>query len=104
MVARRLIGRDSYKNGSDKTRPQKSGNRRRIINSVQLPLESNCITVHIDNSLREQLMSDHTGDSLDAVLSAIQVATARVRRGVGLGIPQNADPVEGWIVGTVGEA
>ena len=104
LVARRLIGRDTYKNDSKDTRPRQSANRRRIINSLRFPLESDCITVSIENRLKEQLISDHTGDSLDAVLSAIQVATARARRGVGLGIPGNADPVEGWIVGTVGDA
>ena len=104
LVARRLIGRDSYKNGSNRTRAQKTRNRRRIINSLPLPLEDDGVNVQIAHSLREQLISDHTGDSLDAVLSAIQVANARARRGVGLGIPGNADPVEGWIVGTVGDA
>jgi hypothetical protein len=64
--------------------------------------EADGVTVHIANSLRKQLISDNTGDSLDAVLSAIQVANARVRRGVGLGIPKNADPVEGWILDTIG--
>ena len=104
LVARRLIGRDSYKNGSDETRPQKSGNRRRIINSFQLPLESNCITVHIDSSLREQLISDQAEIHWMLSCPRFRSQPRGLRRGVGLGIPENADPVEGWIVGTVGEA
>ena len=44
------------------------------------------------------LVSDATGDRLDAVLCAMQAAWAWQRRDDNYGLPANVDPLEGWIV------
>jgi hypothetical protein len=43
------------------------------------------------------LVSDPTGDELDALLCAIQAAWSWTQRESGFGIPSNFDSLEGWI-------
>ena len=46
-------------------------------------------------------IDDADGDSLDAVLAAVQAAWSWVRRDEDYGVPQDCDRVEGWIVDPV---
>jgi len=43
------------------------------------------------------LADDPSGDSLDALLCAIQAAWSWRQRHNGFGAPHNVDPLEGWI-------
>jgi hypothetical protein len=52
-------------------------------------------------SLRRMCVDDAEGDSIDAVLAAVQAAWSWVRRNDGYGVPQDCDLVEGWIVDPV---
>lgn len=45
------------------------------------------------------LVDDASGDALDAVLCALQAAWAQQRRERNFGLPDDVDPIEGWIVG-----
>jgi len=47
--------------------------------------------------LLDSLISDGTGDRLDAVLCAMQAAWAWQRRNDNYGLPAHVDPLEGWI-------
>jgi hypothetical protein len=44
------------------------------------------------------LVSDATGDTLDAVLCLLQTAWSHQRAESGWGFPTHVDPLEGWIV------
>jgi hypothetical protein len=48
--------------------------------------------------LKQEFIDDPMGDTLDALLCAIQAAWAYTQREHGYGIPATCDPLEGWIV------
>ena len=85
----RSVTRESYKNDSRaKQTPARAVARRRIIAALD---------ADIPRALRRAMQDDATGDTLDAVLCAVQAATAASRPRYGL--PRRTDPVEGWIIG-----
>lgn len=53
-------------------------------------------SVRVDPASLDTMIDDASGDSLDAVLCAVQAAWAAGRPDYG--IPSTADPLEGWIV------
>jgi hypothetical protein len=92
LLARSFVGRVSYKNDSKaKQTPERRRARARIVSGLKIQMES---------KIRKTLINDPTGDSLDAVLCAVQAAQATRRRGYG--IPRNVIGCEGWIVGARG--
>ena len=56
------------------------------------------VTVGMDDEVRRACVEDSDGDSLDAVLAAVQAAWAWTRRADGYGVPDDCDRLEGWIV------
>ena len=50
-------------------------------------------------AIRRSCVQDASGDSLDAVLCALQAAWGHARRGRDFGLPTGLDPLEGWIAG-----
>lgn len=101
LVARRLIGKRSYKSdergGQTKEREMA---RREIIRR----LRSNEMTewygfrVELSDEMAEGLVEDQMGDELDAVLCAVQGGWAYLQRDRGYGIPVQCEKMEGWIV------
>ena len=88
LLARSVVGRESYKNDTKaKQTPARRHARARIVASL---------SIKIKGKLKKQLVSDPSGDSLDAVLCAVQAARAVKKRGYG--IPKDAFGCEGWIV------
>lgn len=87
VFARRLIGNDGYKDGNLEESIKKQSDLRAQILSA-LP----------DVEAPPDVVVDSNGDKLDAVLCAVQAAWAWSKREENFGIPETADPLEGWIV------
>jgi len=101
LLARRYIGRRSYK--SDTRRAQtaeREAARRELLQALQseaLPRDYG-LGLAIPAGLMEEFAGDGSADRLDAMLCAIQAAWSWSRRSCGFGMPADADPGEGWIV------
>jgi hypothetical protein len=98
VLARRLIGRRSYKQDDrSKQTIDQAEARSEILEKV---LGGNLIkdfgfTIKIEMINSDD--NDATGDRLDAILCAIQAAWAWGKRDRGFGKPYSLDNVEGWI-------
>lgn len=96
----RQFTRQSYK--SDERRKQtraRRAARQRIVDGICDPEAGFGFAVDIAPLLIEDCLDDGSGDTLDAVLCALQAAWARCRPHDTFGIPGAADRAEGWIVG-----
>lgn len=91
--AHAIVARRSYKNGDDDERR----NAREAIVAALVAGVSGTPRLSIGaRTLRASLVADTSGDRLDAVLCLMQAATeARLDD---YGLPDDIDPVEGWIV------
>jgi len=100
LLARELIGRRSYK--SD-TRAMQTQARRAARIELLRRLESGesrlGLALGIEARQRDALIEDGSADRLDAVLCLMQAAWASARARWGL--PDDVDPLEGWIVSAV---
>jgi hypothetical protein len=101
LVARRWINRRVYKSDERvKQSADKAEARRCLVKgicSAELG-ERYGLKLELPTALRDALIDDAMGDSLDAVLCAIQAAWAYIQRDNGYGIPSNCNRDEGWIV------
>ena len=59
------------------------------------------VNVVVADDVARACIDDSEGDSLDAVLAAVQAAWAWDRRHDGYGVPEDCDLLEGWIVDPV---
>ena len=92
-LAHAIVARRSYKNGED-------DERRVARETIVAALASGAVgpRLVLDGAMRATLVADASGDRLDAVLCLVQAAIAsRLDR---YGLPDDVDPVEGWIVTT----
>lgn len=99
LVARSIVGRTPYK--SDDRARQSAGHRaarEAIVDAAAAGAHPLGLRARLPAALRERCVADPTGDTLDAVLCALQAAWAWQRRDAGYGLPAAIDPVEGWIV------
>ena len=99
LLARELIGRESYKS-DDRARqtPARYLARERIVHALQRGETRLGLSLDLGKDLQQVLCADASGDSLDAVLCLMQAAWGS-RRGWPLyGLPASLDPLEGWIV------
>ena len=91
-LAHALVARRSYKNSDE-------GDRRAMREAIVAGLEGGVdrfgFALACDTGLRASLIADAKGDRLDAVLCLVQAAAASGRDGYG--VPDDVDPVEGWI-------
>lgn len=98
LIARNLIGRQSYKSDEKRKQTQEMQLLRKdIISKVRSPIsgEKYGFAIEIDNLIAEEGDRDPSGDTLDAILATIQTASAS--RQSNYGIPENCDCLEGWI-------
>jgi hypothetical protein len=99
LLVRGQLGiRVSYKS-DDPARhtPARKRMRERIIDELLggRPLG---IQLRISDKLRSAAVGDGSGDLLDAMICAVQAAWGWSRRNANFGLPDEIDPLEGWIV------
>ncbi|MEO8119651.1 MAG: DUF429 domain-containing protein [Rhodoferax sp.] len=102
LLAREVLERRSYKS-DDKARqtPERLIARKDLITALEHGQTRLGLRLKLTHAQRDVLVDDASGDSLDAVLCLIQAAWAQSRRREGdtrYGLPDNMDPLEGWIV------
>jgi Protein of unknown function (DUF429) len=94
LLAHELIGRRSYKN---KDEPDRLIARKDMIEMLeQGHPERLGLRLRLTHAQRDHVTHDASGDRLDAVLCLAQAAWASTRANHGL--PEEIDPIEGWIV------
>jgi Protein of unknown function (DUF429) len=97
LLARELIGSRSYKSDDKaKQTPERLIARKDMLEALEQGKSRLGIRVAMSHAQRDALAADAGGDRLDALLCLVQAAWASTRAGHGL--PQNIDPLEGWIV------
>ena len=97
LLARELIGSRSYKSDDKaKQTPERLIARKDMLEALEQGKSRLGIRVAMSHAQRDALAADASGDRLDALLCLVQAAWASTRAGYGL--PQNIDPLEGWIV------
>lgn len=97
LLARELIGRRSYKS-DDRARqtPERLIARKDLVDALEQGRTRLGLRLKLSHAQRDSLVADASGDRLDAVLCLLQAAWAAGQPGWGL--PQDVDPLEGWIV------
>jgi hypothetical protein len=99
-VARQIVGRASYKSDDRaKQTAERLAERRRIIATLEAGGLKWLPRLKMPAKLERACLDDASGDSLDAVLCALQAAWGWQRRARNFGLPAQFDPLEGWIVG-----
>jgi hypothetical protein len=101
VVARRFLGRASYKN--DERRKQTTAHRtarERLVAGLESEalVEGYGFTVAMESEWREEFVREPAADALDSLLCAVQAAWAYTKRDENYGVPPECDPDEGWIV------
>jgi hypothetical protein len=100
LLARAVLGRQSYKSDDPKHRqdPLRQAAREALVQALEAgehPFE-----VRVDfQALRHDCIEEAGADLLDAVLCLAQAAWAWHRRDRNWGLPAVIDPIEGWILG-----
>ncbi len=77
---------------------QHTAARSTLLDTLLSPLcvDTYGFTLKLDTSVLSASLDDKSGDTLDAVLCAVQAAWASLT--TNFGIPSDCDPLEGWIV------
>ncbi len=100
FVARQIAGRASYKSDDRiKQTPERLAQRKRIVTTLERGGLDWLPQLKMPAKLRRACVDDASGDTLDAVLCALQAAWGYGRRACNYGLPASLDPLEGWIVG-----
>ena len=99
LLARELIGRASYKS-DDRARQNEARRaaRSELLARLQRGESRLGISLHVNPAHQAALVDDATGDALDALLCLAQAAWAAREGAPRYGIPEDIDPLEGWIV------
>jgi hypothetical protein len=102
LLAREVLGRRSYKS-DDRARqtPERLIARKDLLTALELGTTRLGLQLQLRESQRQALVQDAQGDRIDAVLCLLQAAWAQQCHAEGCvryGLPEKADPLEGWIV------
>jgi len=102
LLAREVLAKRSYKS-DDKARqtPERLIARKDLITALEHGQTRLGLRLKLTHAQRDVLVDDASGDSLDAVLCLLQAAWALTRQREGdarYGLPDDLDPLEGWIV------
>jgi len=99
LLVRKQLGlRASYKSDTRAEHtPARMAVRKEVVQALKRgqPLG---VAVGMSRALERLIVADGSGDSLDAVICAVQAAWAWKRRRKNYGLPADIDPAEGWIV------
>jgi hypothetical protein len=99
LLARELIGTRSYK--SDEKAKQTAERliaRKDLLTALEQGRTRLGLRLKLTHAQRDALADDATGDRLDAVLCLVQAAWAARHGPPRYGLPDDLDPLEGWIV------
>ena len=103
LLARQILGNRSYKSDDKaKQTPDRLIARKDVVTALehgQAPLVQPLgLRLKLSHAQRDALIDDASGDRLDAVLCLVQAAWAQARGAPRYGLPEQVDPLEGWIV------
>ena len=100
LLARRVLGRTSYKSDDPARRgdPARRAARAQLIEALEAGAVVPGLAVDL-GAARTGCLEDDSADRLDAVLCLVQAAWAARQGPPHYGLPQRKDRVEGWIVG-----
>lgn len=96
----RSFGRLSYK--SDERSRQSAAHeavRRRLVDGLRQGTLRLGVPVAMDDAQARELIAEPSADALDAALCLSAAGWAWRRRSARFGLPDDVDPLEGWIVG-----
>jgi hypothetical protein len=105
FLARQFTKKSYKKDGRDGLTPERVVARRVIVQALAdsalcTDPRLHGIVIRIAAPLQKECIDDGSGDTIDAILCAVQAAIAAftfVKGDVRYGIPENADALEGWI-------
>ena len=101
VVARRFLGKRSYKSDERKKRTDAlRGAREELVAGLGSGAlrEAYGFAVKMDGAWHEKLVADPMADELDSLLCAVQAAWAYTKRDERWGVPEECDRDEGWIL------
>jgi hypothetical protein len=99
FFARTIAGRNSYKSDDiHKQDEPRRTMREEIVGAMEDGRNALNLAAKFDPTVRKHCLTDASGDTLDACICLIQTAWAYQRYDSNFGLPENTDPVEGWIV------
>lgn len=99
LLARELVARRSYKSDEKaKQTPERLIARKDLVTALEQGRTRLGLRLKLTHAQRDALVEDASGDSLDAVLCLVQAAWAAQQGAPRYGLPEDLDPLEGWIV------
>jgi hypothetical protein len=99
LLARELIGRRSYKSDERaKQTPDRLIARKDLLTALEMGRTRLDLRLKLTHAQGDALVQDASGDSLDAVLCLVQAAWAQRHGAPRYGLPDDLDPLEGWII------
>jgi hypothetical protein len=100
LLAREVLGRESYKSDDPAKQTEvRSERRARLVDALERGQTRLGLQLALTQDQRVQLVADGRADALDAVLCLVQAAWAHSHGWPSFGLPLGAvDPLEGWIV------
>ncbi|MGZ5182716.1 MAG: DUF429 domain-containing protein, partial [Ramlibacter sp.] len=88
-----------YKNDDrSKQTPERLIARKDVVTALEAGRTRLELRLKLSHAQRDALVEDASGDSLDAVLCLLQAAWAQRQGPPRYGLPEELDPLEGWIV------
>jgi hypothetical protein len=99
LLARELVARRSYKSDEKaKQTPDRLIARKDLLEALEQGRTRLGLRLKLTHAQRDAVVEDASGDTLDAVLCMVQAAWAAQHGAPRWGLPEDLDPLEGWIV------
>lgn len=106
LLAREVLGRESYKSDDPAKQTEVRAERRaRLVDALERGQTRLGLRLSVTGDQRAQLVADGSADALDAVLCLLQAAWGQSHGWPSFGLPLAiVDPLEGWIVSALPSA